>query len=42
MKHIDFLENISLKAKMTALVCLSLIALTLVGIGGWLGIRVVP
>lgn len=38
MGRLDFLENISLKAKMAALVCLSLIALTLVGIGGWLGI----
>jgi len=38
MKHPDFIEHISLKAKMAALVCLSLIALTLVGIGGWVGI----
>ena len=38
MKAFGFLKNISLKAKMALLVCLSLIALTLVGIGGWLGI----
>ena len=38
MKGLGFLKNISLTAKMTLLACLSLIALTLVGIGGWLGI----
>jgi len=38
MKGLGFLKNISLTAKMALLVCLSLIALTLVGIGGWLGI----
>ena len=35
---ITLLDNLSLKTKMSALVCLSLIALTLVGIGGWMGI----
>ena len=38
MKGLGFLDNVSLKTKMALLVCLSLIALTLVGIGGWLGI----
>ena len=38
MNGIGLLKNVSLKAKMTLLVCLSLIALTVVGAGGWLGI----
>lgn len=40
MKYISIklLDNLSLKTKMAALVCLSLVALTLVGIGGGMGI----
>ena len=37
-EHRDSLKNLTLKTKMSILVCLSLVALTLVGAGGWLGI----
>ena len=38
MQRMGFLNNLSLKAKMSMLVCLSLVALSVVGAGGWFGI----